>query len=95
MEHEFFTSKFSPIEVRLIIKNKEKMHMNPIKWTIFYLVLEMVLFFWLKVLMILYKEKQVKFLYVFIITFNLIFILLLSFQIPYSVYWWLMNYWRW
>lgn len=69
--------------------------MNPIKWTIFWLVLEFVLFFWLMVFSIIYREKgKCSNFFAILTVVNLTILCVLSFQIPYSIYWFL-NYWRW
>lgn len=70
--------------------------MNPIKMLFFLLSIIFVLFFWITILSVCYKEDKkvfgVPFMLVTILTVSLC--LYLSYYIPYSIYWLMIN-WDW
>lgn len=71
--------------------------MNPIKFLFFLLSLAFVSWFWLKISIALtntYQNLFTSLLNIIVTVFNMATILYLTYQIPYSIYWLMMN-WGW
>ena len=65
--------------------------MNPVKWVIFLISLLVVSTTWFKGFERGFKKSPLTFIFA---TTNLILFIMLSYALPYSI-WWLMHIWRW